>query len=139
MAEIGEVNHKEHVMVGNRHNLYIEVNCAVGDDADGEDDSGDYYYGVGEGRVILITNGVVGKVWFIWSEIELGDIEGRNADTDVEAYLVSRSVAGAYRDATRAPDFDFSKTLAKTHTMRREMAKEANDSSICNEFGKIQK
>ena len=57
----------------------------------------------GAGRVILITDGIVRKVRFIWqetvklapvSDLEFDDIEGRNSDTGVEAYLVSRSLAG---------------------------------------------
>ena len=37
-------------------------------------------------------------------DLEFGDIEGRNADTGVEAYLVNRSVSGEYRDAGRSVD-----------------------------------
>ena len=50
--------------------------------------------------------------------IELGDIEGRNTDSDVDHYLVNRGASEDYRDAARAADCDVSKSSAVSNLER---------------------
>ena len=86
---------------------------------DEELDNLDYYGGRSEGQVFLAENGDGSAP----SELETEAINGRNTDSDVEAYLGNRREAGEYRDAVRTIGRDAFKTFAETNLARRGKGK----------------
>lgn len=100
----------------NRQNQY--VNCAVGDQGEGqgnrdyngeESDNSDRGGDPAEWAALLTENGDNSAS----TGLETEEIDGRGADSAVEAYLATRRVAGTYRSSHRAIECDVLKRLRK--------------------------
>ena len=109
----------------NRPNQYRHVNCAGGEEVGGgqdnrdydedESDNSDYPWDHSSGHVLLTENGDNCAS----RELEIEEMDGRHADSDVDAYLANRSVSGEYRAARRSVGCDVFKTLSRKNLIRR--------------------
>ena len=64
------------------------------------------------------------------SDLEFGEIEGRNTDIGSEGYLSNHIVGNEYSGAERAEDCDGSETFAKTNLGRKSKGEWTGDAAI---------
>ena len=101
------------------------VNCTVGgkvgdvEDNEGYFDEDWYNSDYQQCRPLGQVNFTGGDNNYSSCEIEFGDVEGRNKDSEVGGYLSNHSVANEYRDSERSGGCDVFKTSALKNFARK--------------------